>query len=289
MAEFFKNHLGLKKFFTWQWGEKPWQETILLKIAILFTLFGIFWILVSDQILLFLVPREYLLVVSVSKGCFSFLLTGFFLYGVMHSALESLNISRKELEETYNATLLGWSRALSIRDHETSEHAQRVTDLTEKIARKMGIPEEEVIHIRRGALLHDVGKIGVPDKVLLKPGPLDDEEWKIMRYHPVLAKKLLSPVPYLQPAIDIPYCHHERWDGSGYPQGLKGEEIPLSARIFAVVDTWDALTNSRPYRSAWSPKKASEFLKEQSNVTFDPKVVEVFFQCVSSVDETDVK
>ena len=176
----------------------------------------------------------------------------------------------------YDATIEGWSRAMDLRDEETEGHTQRVTDLTLKLARLMGIRDDQLIHIRRGALLHDMGKLGIPDQILLKPGKLTDDEWVIMRKHPVYAYDMLSSIEYLRPALDIPYCHHEKWDGSGYPRGLKGEEIPLAARIFAVIDAWDALTSDRPYRKAWSREKTLAYIREQTGSHFDPQVVEVF-------------
>ncbi|MDD3699878.1 MAG: HD-GYP domain-containing protein, partial [Atribacterota bacterium] len=176
----------------------------------------------------------------------------------------------------YDTTIEGWAQALELRDRETEGHTRRVADLTVKLAQALGVKSEDLIHIRRGALLHDIGKMGIPDRILLKPGPLTPEEWEIMKKHPVYAWELLSPIKYLRPALDIPYYHHERWDGTGYPRGLKGEEIPLSARIFAVVDVWDALTSDRPYRPAWSQEKALQYIKEQSGHHFDPRVVEKF-------------
>jgi PAS domain S-box-containing protein len=192
------------------------------------------------------------------------------------SLLEDLNRSNIELTLAYDTTLEGWSRALDLRDKETEGHTQRVVDLTLKIARGMGMNENEMIHLRRGALLHDIGKMGIPDEILLKPGPLTIEEWAIMHKHPQLAFDLLNPIVHLKPSIDIPYCHHEHWDGSGYPRGLKGEQIPLGARIFSVVDVWDALTSDRPYRKAWPSGKAIEYIQAQKGIQFDPKVVELF-------------
>ena len=189
---------------------------------------------------------------------------------------EELNRSHLELTLAYDTTIEGWAQALELRDRETEGHTRRVADLTVKLAQALGVKSEDLIHIRRGALLHDIGKMGIPDRILLKPGPLTPEEWEIMKKHPVYAWELLSPIKYLRPALDIPYYHHERWDGTGYPRGLKGEEIPLSARIFAVVDVWDALTSDRPYRPAWSQEKALQYIKEQSGHHFDPRVVEKF-------------
>ncbi len=191
----------------------------------------------------------------------------------------SLERTNRELVRAYDATIEGWAHALELRDMETEGHSRRVMDLTLALARKMGITNEtELIHIRRGALLHDIGKMGVPDAILNKPGPLTEEEWKIMRQHPTYAYKMLSSIPYLKPALAIPYSHHEKWDGSGYPQGLKGEEIPLAARIFAVVDVWDALGSDRSYRSAWPRERRLDYLRTLAGAHFDPRVVAAFIE-----------
>jgi PAS domain S-box-containing protein len=181
-----------------------------------------------------------------------------------------------ELGLAYNATIEGWSRALDLRDKETEGHTQRVADLTYRLARSIGIRESELVQIHRGALLHDIGKMAIPDRILLKESNLSPEEWEIMRMHPVYAYELLSPITYLRPALDIPYSHHERWDGTGYPRGLKGEEIPLPARIFSVVDVWDALLSDRPYRSDWSAAEACQYIRENSGTHFDPDIVAAF-------------
>jgi len=194
---------------------------------------------------------------------------------------DGLRSANMDLTLAYDATLEGWSRALDLRDKETEGHTLRVTELTLEFAKRMGISEEERIHIRRGALLHDIGKLGIPDDILLKPASLTEEEWVIMRKHPVYAFDLLAPISYLRPAMDIPYCHHEKWDGNGYPRGLKGDQIPLAARLFAVVDVWDALRSERPYRKAWSEKKVLEHIRSQAGIHFDPKVVEVFLQMMA--------
>ena len=191
---------------------------------------------------------------------------------------EKLQSSNVELTLAYDTTIEGWSRAMDMRDKETEGHTQRVTEMTLRIAQEMGIKEEEFVHIRRGALLHDMGKLGVPDNILLKPGPLTEEEWGIMKRHPQLAYEMLYPIEYLRPALDIPYCHHEKWDGTGYPKGLKGEEIPLTARIFAVVDVMDALHSDRPYRPAWSKETIFEHIRSLAGIHFDSKVVEVFLK-----------
>lgn len=193
---------------------------------------------------------------------------------------EGLQRSRLELAVAYDATLEGWSRAMELRDRETEGHTQRVAEMTLRIARALGVPEADLVHLRRGALLHDIGKLGVPDTILLKPGPLTDDEWEMMRRHPTLAYEMLAPISYLRPALDIPYCHHEKWDGTGYPRGLRGEETPLAARIFAVADVFDALTSERPYRPAWTREQALAHIGEQAGKHFDPRVVEVFLRLV---------
>lgn len=194
---------------------------------------------------------------------------------------QDLQYSNLQLQLAYDATIEGWSRALDMRDRETEGHTQRVTELTLRLAREMGLSDDDLVHIRRGCLLHDIGKMGIPDNILLKPGPLTEEEWEIMRRHPQLAFDMLASIEYLRPALDIPFCHHEKWDGSGYPRGLKGEQIPLAARIFAVVDVWDALTSNRPYRKAWSKKRALAYIKKQAGTHFDPRVVEVFLRAMN--------
>ena len=190
----------------------------------------------------------------------------------------NLQKTNEDLSEAYDATIQGWSRALDLRDKETEGHTQRVTEMTINLAVMMDYPQEKLIHLRRGALLHDIGKMGIPDRILLKEGPLSEEEWEIMRKHPEFAYELISPIEYLWPALDIPYCHHEKWDGSGYPRGLKGEEIPLAARIFSIVDVWDALTSDRPYRNAWPAEKAIQYVREQKGKHFDPHVTDLFLK-----------
>lgn len=189
---------------------------------------------------------------------------------------QNLEAAHQQLLSAYDETIEGWSRAMDLRDKETEGHTRRVTQMTLKLAEHFGIQGENLIHIQRGALLHDMGKLGVPDAILLKPSKLTEDEWKLMKQHPQMAYDMLYPIEYLRPALDIPYCHHEKWDGSGYPRGLKGEDIPLSARLFAIVDVWDALTSHRPYREAWTREKTLEYILEQSGKHFDPKVVEAF-------------
>jgi putative nucleotidyltransferase with HDIG domain len=187
-----------------------------------------------------------------------------------------LSDMHRELNSAYESTIEGWGRALELRDTETNGHTVRVTEMTIKLARKFGLQEEAIGHIRLGALLHDIGKMSISDTILMKKGALTEEEKKQMERHPVYAHQLLSPIEYLRPALDIPYCHHEKWDGTGYPRGLKGEEIPLAARIFAIADVWDALISQRRYHEAWSVEKVCHHIISRSGTHFDPDVVEKF-------------
>ncbi|MEJ5224080.1 MAG: HD domain-containing phosphohydrolase [Anaerolineales bacterium] len=194
----------------------------------------------------------------------------------------NLQQANRDLSQAYDTTLEGWSRALELRDQETEGHTRRVTQLTERLAIALDVSGIELAHIRRGALLHDIGKMGIPDSILHKTEPLTDEDWEIIKQHPITSYNLLKEIEFLKPALDIPYCHHEKWDGTGYPRGLKGEEIPLAARIFTIIDVWDAITNDRVYRAAWPKKKALEYIRNQSGKYFDPRIVEVFIQLVNT-------
>ncbi|MEN6481110.1 MAG: HD domain-containing phosphohydrolase, partial [Anaerolineaceae bacterium] len=198
---------------------------------------------------------------------------------------QQLQQSNKELTIAYDTTIEGWSRALELRDKETQGHSRRVTELTLKLARYMKVDSNQFDSIRRGALLHDIGKMGIPDQILLKTGPLNESEWSVMKKHPEYAFEMLSSIEFLVPAVDIPYCHHEKWDGTGYPRGLKGEEIPLAARIFAIVDVWDALSNDRPYQKAWEINKIFDFIQEQSGKYFDPLITESFCKMMAQSEE----
>lgn len=193
-------------------------------------------------------------------------------------AEQQIQALNAELLIAYDETLEGWARALDLRDQNTEDHSMRVMDLTLDLAHSLGVSEHDLIHMRRGALLHDIGKMGIPDAILLKPGPLTEDEWHVMRKHPVFAYDLLSNIPFLRPALDIPFYHHEKWDGSGYPRGLYGKQIPLAARIFSVVDVWDALGSDRPYRKKWTKSKILEYISKESGTRFDPEIVDLFFK-----------
>lgn len=191
-----------------------------------------------------------------------------------------LQMSKNALEIAYDTTLEGWAKALELRDQVTEGHTRRVTDMTVRLAMAMGIQGEELNHIRRGSLLHDIGKMGIPDSILLKPGPLTPQEYDLMKKHPVFAYEMLSKIEFLRPCLDIPYCHHERWDGSGYPRGLRGVQIPLAARIFSVVDVWDALHSNRPYRQQWPLERITEYLTRQAGAQFDPAIIQTFIHLI---------
>ena len=198
------------------------------------------------------------------------------LFDELQDANRNLEDANDELQIAYEATLQGWVQALDLRDKETEGHTQRVTALTQKLARKIGVDEKELVHIKRGVLLHDIGKMGIPDGILLKPGSLTQTERELMMQHPSLAFEMLNPIEFLKPATDIPYCHHEKWDGSGYPRNLRGEDIPFAARIFSVVDVWDALTSERPYREPMDIDEVRQHIREGAGSHFDPQVVEAF-------------
>src|SRR5258706_1274616 len=200
---------------------------------------------------------------------------------VVETARQQAEQQAWELGLAYDATIEGWSHALDLRDKDTEGHTQRVAEQALHLARAMNVSQEELVHIRRGALLHDIGKMGVPDNILHKPEALSSDEWIIMRRHPVYAYEMLSPISFLHQALDIPYCHHEKWDSSGYPRGLKGEEIPLPARIFAVVDVWDALRSDRPYRQRWPEEKVHEYIREERGKHFDPQVADKFLSLLN--------
>ena len=200
--------------------------------------------------------------------------------GIMDKNLERVKESEAELRENYNLTLEAWAKVLEYRDKETEGHSRRLVDLSSRLATALGLAAEEIEHLKRGALLHDIGKLATPDEILLKPGALNDAERRLMQQHPTYAKQMLSQVSFLQPCIDVAYSHHERWDGLGYPEGLKGEAIPLSARIFAIVDQWDALTSTRPYRKAWTREDVLAYFRDNAGKIYDPQIVSVFFTII---------
>ncbi len=194
---------------------------------------------------------------------------------------QALAQAHRELESAYDATIEGWSLALELRDQETEGHTRRVTQLALRFGRRLGLSEQELKHLRRGVLLHDIGKMAIPDAILHKPGPLTEEEWAVMRKHPEYAYRMLENIAYLKPALDVPYCHHELWDGSGYPRGLRGEEIPLMARLFTIVDVWDSLCHDRVYRPGQDADTVITYLQDQAGKMFDPQLVEIFLEMIN--------
>jgi putative nucleotidyltransferase with HDIG domain len=200
--------------------------------------------------------------------------------GNLESNFERVKKSEGELRKNYDLTLAAWAKVLEYRDKETEGHSRRLVELSTQLARALNRSEEEIVHLRRGALLHDIGKMAIPDEILLKAGALNDVERRTMEQHPTYAKQMLAEVAFLQPSIEIAYSHHERWDGLGYPEGLKGEEIPLSARIFAIVDQWDALTSDRPYRKAWGREAVIAYMRENAGKIYDPEIVSVFLTII---------
>jgi putative nucleotidyltransferase with HDIG domain len=258
------------------------------------------WIWLSDFILvLYVRDLELLSRLQTAKGWIFVITTSIILYLVLkgymvrHRQLDAerlqtesqLRESEERLRRAYEATIEGWSLAMDLHDKEIVGHTRRVTDLTMALARQMNIPEDELMHIRHGALLHDIGKMGIPDEILRKPDQLSTEERDVMEKHPMYAFEMLQSISYLDKALEIPLLHHERWDGSGYPFGYRGEQIPISARIFAVVDVYDALTNDRPYRSASLKQDAVEYIRQQSGSLFDPKIVGEFLEFIVHWDE----
>lgn len=190
--------------------------------------------------------------------------------------IQTLQRTNIEINLAYEATIEGFARALELREGEPFGHTRQVAEITTLFARAVGMPEDTLPHLRRGAFLHDIGKLGIPESILHKAGTLTDNEWAVMRTHPQIGYDLLLPIIYLHASLDIPYCHHEKWDGTGYPQGLADEKIPLMARIFSVVDVWDALISDRPFRKAWTDEQASHYLRQQAGTRFDPKLVDIF-------------
>lgn len=252
-----------------------------LAIALVYLAFSVVWILLSDRVLAVLVADDGLEAELQSvKGVAFVVASSVVLFVVSHRYLDRAGAATAELRRAYDATLDGWAAALDLRDHSTAEHTHRVTRLTVALAQRFGFEGDALEDVRRGATLHDIGKMGVPDDILGKPGALTEDEWCQMRRHPELALEMLRGIDYLRPALAIPWCHHEKWDGSGYPRGLVGGDIPLEARLFAVVDVYDAVTSVRPYRDPMPVEDALALVAAGSGSHFDPDVVPVFLELV---------
>lgn len=257
------------------------------RIAGIYAICGTAWIFLSDyagQLLPAATKASLASLTPVSlqtlKGWGFIGITSFLLFRILHFRYSELDHATSQLAQSYEATLRGWAKALDLRDHSTEEHTERVTELSCSLARRLGVTDTQLEDIRRGAMLHDIGKIGIPDHILRKEGKLNDEEWICMRKHPEYARSMLASIPFLQQALDIPYCHHERYDGSGYPRGLAGTDIPFAARIFAVVDVWDAIRNERPYHAPMNREEAKAYLWSEAGRLFDPVVVDAFLQLI---------
>ncbi|MBN1007123.1 HD-GYP domain-containing protein [Amphritea pacifica] len=251
---------------------KPYYRTVLI-----YLIFALLWIYFSDALVSSLFhSAEMITRVQNLKGFAFVSCTALLLLFLIRADLNRIEQVNQKLQQSYDQTLKGWVQVMDIRHKETGEHSLRVTRMTVRLARLLGVEGDELTYIARGALMHDAGKVGIPDAILIKPGPLDHDEWAIMKEHPVIARDLMKDIEFLKPSINIPYCHHERWNGTGYPQGLAGKQIPLAARIFAIVDVWDALSEHRVYKQPWPEDQVLLYIREQAGIHFDPEIVEVF-------------
>ena len=250
------------------------------QIVLLYLLLGTLWIFFSDSVVntLFQSKEEITFAQNI-KGWFFIFITGLLLFFLIKKDVNAVEEVNNKLIDSYEQTIRGWVHVMDLRHKETKDHTERVTQMTLELAKLSGISEKKELDIiERGALLHDIGKIGIPDAILIKPGKLDEEEWLQMQRHPEIADDILSNIAFLRPSMEIPTAHHEKWDGTGYPLGLKGDEIPLAARLFAVIDVWDALVHTRIYKSAWPEEKVLAHIHEQSGIHFDPDVVDLFLE-----------
>jgi putative nucleotidyltransferase with HDIG domain len=260
----------------------PWRSAALL-IALVYLAFSAVWILISDAVLAALVPDPVVAAELQSvKGLAFVVASSVVVFVVSHRYLDRAGRTAAELRRAYDDTLAGWAAALDLRDRSTAQHTARVTELTCRLAARFGFSGDALEDVRRGATLHDIGKMGVPDEILRKPSALTSQEWVQMRRHPELAVEMLQGIDFLRGALPIPSCHHEKWDGTGYPCGLVGEAIPLEARLFAVVDVYDAVTSERPYRDPMPQHEALDLIRQGSGTHFDPQVVTMFLDVVHS-------
>lgn len=248
------------------------------RIVLIYLVFGFSWIYFSDAMLDAMITSKAALTHAQNlKGWAFIFITSVMLLFLIRRAVKEKDKAHQDLISSYEQTIHGWMELMDIRHQETKDHTQRVTKMTLKFAQLSGITNPESLkQVERGAVLHDMGKIGIPDQILIKPGKLDSDEWQQMQQHPEIAYQILSKINFLRPSIDIPYCHHERWDGTGYPQGLKEDEIPLTARIFSIIDVWDALSNKRVYKEAWKEADVVDYIQNQAGSQFDPKLTKLF-------------
>ena len=250
------------------------------RIAIIYLAIGILWIFFSDIAVEVLFERKGDITIAQNiKGWCFILVTGMLLFFLIQKDVNKITKTSTQLAESYEQTIHGWVRVMDLRHQETTDHTARVTRMTLELAKIAGITsKEELKRIERAALLHDIGKIGIPDASLIKPGKLVDEEWDVIKMHPQIAYDILSNISFLKSSLDIPYAHHEKWDGSGYPQSLKGDAIPMAARMFAIVDVWDALIHPRVYKDAWPEERVLKYIKEQAGKHFDPNIVKLYLE-----------
>lgn len=250
------------------------------RIVSIYLLLGMLWIFFSDMAVEYLFEsKEQLILAQNIKGWFFITFTGSLLFVLINNEINKLKVLNTQLTNSYKQTIDGWINVMDLHNKETKDHTQRVTLMTIEFAKIYGITnKDELDIIGRGAVLHDIGKIGVSDAILLKPGKLDEKEWSQIKKHPQIAHDIISDINFLKPSIDIPYYHHEKWDGSGYPSGIKGELIPIAARLFAVIDVWDALIHPRVYKSAWSEQKVLSYIQEEAGKHFDPEIVKLFLE-----------
>lgn len=250
------------------------------RIVLIYLVVGVAWIFLSDIFVdcLFASKMDVTFAQNI-KGWSFITVTALLLFFLIRKDVFRITKLNTELINSYDQTITSWVKVMDLRHKETKDHSLRVTNMTLELAKYLGFTQEQHLeHIKRGAILHDIGKMGMPDKILLKPAALSNEEWITMKQHTQIAHDLLSEIDFLSPSVSIPYCHHEKWDGTGYPQGLKAEAIPIEARIFAVVDVWDALIHPRVYKSAWPEDKVLNYIQEQAGQHFDPKVVDAFIK-----------
>ncbi|MGZ3159827.1 MAG: HD-GYP domain-containing protein [Burkholderiaceae bacterium] len=253
---------------------KPHQKICLLYVAL-----AALWIYFSDDLVeKFFSGAGEITIIQHIKGWVYVALSGLCLYVLIDKDIALINKEHDQLLKSYEDSMRGWINVMDLRHKETRNHTERVTRAAVALAKLAGIRGDELINVERGATLHDIGKVGIPDAILIKAGPLTAEEFELMKQHPVIAKELIEKIDCLRPCIDIPYCHHEKWDGSGYPRGLRGLDIPFTARMFAVIDVWDALSYSRVYKDAWSEEKVLDHIRNEAGHHFDPEIADLFLK-----------
>jgi len=247
------------------------------RIVLVYLVVGALWIYFSDRfIVLFFSSPDTITSAQNVKGWLFIVVTAAMLYLLVQRQFRALQHTHQQMIRSYDQTIQGWIEVMDLRHHETRDHTDRVRAMTVAFAHLAGVRGSEIEHIERGAILHDIGKIGIPDQILIKPGKLTADEWALMKTHPDIARLLLEKIAFLRPAVAIPWCHHEKWDGTGYPQGLSGREIPLPARLFAIIDVWDALVHKRVYKDAWHEHEVLQHIRDQAGKHFDPELVDIF-------------